>query len=206
MQSSRRRTGAAIAVLDHDRDRARPARRRARRAAATRARRARGPMRSKPGCARSRPSAPTSSSAARLRRRHARPTRAAPRSATARRKPTEAGDVLQKPRSGSLLRFLWPACRGSSSACSRRGAGLPVRTQVTTAGLPPLLSRLPWPPSSAPEPARSPPRDHGAAHPRRNEGSIRPEFDWAGTIAQAVGEVVHLELQRSRALAAHARR
>jgi ATP-dependent exoDNAse (exonuclease V) beta subunit len=28
------------------------------------------------------------------------------------------------------------------------------------------------------------------------EGSIRPEFDWAGDIAQAVGQVVHFELQR----------
>jgi ATP-dependent exoDNAse (exonuclease V) beta subunit len=28
------------------------------------------------------------------------------------------------------------------------------------------------------------------------EGSIRPEFDWAGAIAQAVGQVVHAELQR----------
>lgn len=28
------------------------------------------------------------------------------------------------------------------------------------------------------------------------EGSVRPEFDWAGTIAQAVGQVVHLELHR----------
>jgi ATP-dependent exoDNAse (exonuclease V) beta subunit len=28
------------------------------------------------------------------------------------------------------------------------------------------------------------------------EGSIRPEFDWAGTIAKAVGQVVHEELQR----------
>lgn len=28
------------------------------------------------------------------------------------------------------------------------------------------------------------------------EGSIRPEFDWAGAIAQAVGQVVHLELHR----------
>jgi hypothetical protein len=28
------------------------------------------------------------------------------------------------------------------------------------------------------------------------EGSIRPEFDWAGAIAQAVGQVVHFELQR----------
>jgi ATP-dependent exoDNAse (exonuclease V) beta subunit len=28
------------------------------------------------------------------------------------------------------------------------------------------------------------------------EGSIRPEFDWAGAIAQAVGQVVHFELHR----------
>ena len=29
-----------------------------------------------------------------------------------------------------------------------------------------------------------------------SEGTIRPEFDWAGAIAQAVGQVVHAELQR----------
>ncbi len=29
-----------------------------------------------------------------------------------------------------------------------------------------------------------------------HEASIRPDFDWAGAVAQAVGQVVHAELQR----------
>jgi ATP-dependent helicase/nuclease subunit A len=108
-------------------------------------------------------------------------------------RPAETGDVLQKPRTGSLLRFFWPALSGDFERAlaaraeepSRAGAG---RRRLTA----PPLSRLPasW---SAPVP-ESPPRAPALRIVGEAAGSARPDFDWAGTIAQAVGEVVHLEL------------
>jgi hypothetical protein len=47
----------------------------------------------------------------------------------------------------------------------------------------------------APAPS-DPPRTKSLRIAGQPEGSIRPEFDWAGTIAQAVGQVVHVELHR----------
>ena len=110
-------------------------------------------------------------------------------------KPTEAGDLLQKPRSGSLLRFFWPALSGEFERVLAARADEPVRTRPGRRRLTaPLLSRLP-PAWSAPEP-ESPPRAPALRILGETTGSIRPDFDWAGTIAQAVGEVVHLELHR----------
>jgi ATP-dependent exoDNAse (exonuclease V) beta subunit len=116
---------------------------------------------------------------------------------TARIRRTEAGDALRMPPSGSLLRFFWPvlsaeferalAARGAQEAEPREASG---RRRLAA----PALVRLPlaW---TAPLPVgpRCAPamRIHGAA-----EGSIRPDFDWAGTIAKAVGDVVHFELHR----------
>ncbi|MGH8204695.1 MAG: ATP-binding domain-containing protein, partial [Burkholderiales bacterium] len=111
-------------------------------------------------------------------------------------KHSEAGDVLQRPRSGSLLRFFWPALSGQfERALAARGAEEPVRVPAGRRKLSaPPLSRLPssW---SAPEPV-APPRAPALRILGESTGSVRPDFDWAGAIAQAVGEVVHLELHR----------
>ena len=48
---------------------------------------------------------------------------------------------------------------------------------------------------SSPAPA-SPPRAAVLRISGETEGSIRPEFDWAGEIAKAVGQIVHDEFQR----------
>ena len=115
-------------------------------------------------------------------------------SATTKR--TESGDVLQRPRTGSLLRFFWPVVSGEfERALAARAADEPPRAPAGRRRLTaPPLSRLPsaW---TAPEP-EAPPRAPALRILGEATGSVRPDFDWAGTIAQAVGEVVHLELHR----------
>jgi ATP-dependent exoDNAse (exonuclease V) beta subunit len=111
-------------------------------------------------------------------------------------KETDAGDVLQKPRSGSLLRFFWPMLSPTfEAALAARGTARPERVAAGRRRLTaPPLRRLPagW---SAPEPAplRRAPALRILGEPA---GSVRPDFDWAGTIAKAVGDVVHAELHR----------
>ena len=111
-------------------------------------------------------------------------------------KETDAGDVLQKPRTGSLLRFFWPVLAGEfERALAARGSVRPERTSTGRRRLTaPPLRRLPagW---SAPEPAPLP-RAASLRILGESAGSVRPDFDWAGTIAKAVGEVVHAELHR----------
>ncbi len=111
---------------------------------------------------------------------------------------TDDGPELRRPPSGSLLRFFWPVLQGEfARVLAARGGA--VREDARDAdgrrrlGAPPLL-RLPA--------AYAPPEPEAPRRPRplriagQPEGSVRPEFDWAGTIAQAVGQVVHLELHR----------
>ncbi|MDP9199911.1 MAG: UvrD-helicase domain-containing protein [Pseudomonadota bacterium] len=116
---------------------------------------------------------------------------------SARLKWTAQQPTLRRPRSASLLGFLWPvlsphfekalaelpvaAPDGRTSDDRPRLSAPPVRRLVTgfRAPLPEALTLAPMLRISG-EP----------------EGSIRPEFDWAGAIAQAVGQVVHSELQR----------
>jgi hypothetical protein len=104
--------------------------------------------------------------------------------------------VLQKPRSGSLLRFFWPILSPTFEAAlaarvTARPARVPAGRRRLTA---PPLRRIPagW---SAPEPA---PLRRAPALRILGEtaGSVRPDFDWAGTIAKAVGDIVHAELHR----------
>ena len=126
---------------------------------------------------------------------------------TAATKPTEAATLLQPPRSASLLRIpLAGAVGASSSACSRRAADdAGARARRHGGGSLRRRSR------ACRRIGRRRSRERCRARRRcassgEHEGSIRPDFDWAGAIAQAVGEVVHVELHRWRDAAAHARR
>ncbi len=105
---------------------------------------------------------------------------------------------LRKPGTSSLLGFFWPVLRpeferalqmpGTDGVARRRTAGGRRRLAA------PVPMRLPAafePP--APEPLPGLP---GLRIASEAEGSIRPEFDWAGTVAQAAGQVVHFELHR----------
>ena len=107
-------------------------------------------------------------------------------------------DAFKKPTEDSLLGFLWPVLREDFER-ALAGTAMPDRGRHEVARQRPRLSapplrRLPIgfeppEPAVAPRPPRM--RISGEA-----EGSVRPEFDWAGAIAQAVGQVVHAELQR----------
>ena len=111
-------------------------------------------------------------------------------------KATDAGVALQKPRTGSLLRFFWPVLsREYEAALAARGTDPPERVPAGRRKLTaPPLRRLPvnW---SAPEPASRPPAP-ALRILGESAGSVRPDFDWAGAIAKAVGDVVHAELHR----------
>jgi ATP-dependent exoDNAse (exonuclease V) beta subunit len=105
---------------------------------------------------------------------------------------------LRKPGAGNLLGFFWPVLRKDFerelAACTAvRGSATQADNSRRRLTAPPLL-RLPAD-FVAPAPS-APPRTKGLRIAGQPEGSIRPEFDWAGAIAQAVGQVVHLELQR----------
>ncbi len=110
---------------------------------------------------------------------------------------TAGGESVERPRTGTLLRFFWPVV----AAEFERALGMrpPDSTEASPdKGRPRLtaspLARLPhgW---QAPAPD-APPRAPTLRILGERESSIRPDFDWAGTIAKAVGEVVHFELHR----------
>ena len=110
---------------------------------------------------------------------------------------TRDGPELRRPPPGSLLRFFWPVLRHDfDRALAARGDSGPdaAREQARRRLAAPPLRRLPAA-YVAPVPA-APARAPALRIAGEPEGSIRPEFDWAGTIALAVGQVVHLELQR----------
>jgi len=111
---------------------------------------------------------------------------------------TGDGPVLRRPRPASLLAFFWPVLSGQFEQALAARAALPVATDRPRDG----RRRLTAPPPRrlvagfvSPTPP-SPPRGAVLRISGEPEGSIRPEFDWAGAIAQAVGLIVHLELQR----------
>jgi ATP-dependent exoDNAse (exonuclease V) beta subunit len=106
--------------------------------------------------------------------------------------------VLKLPPAESLLGFFWPVLRDAFELAlsartlpdPRRDDSARRRPRLTA----PPLQRLPAefvPPE--PSTALRPPRLRITGEP---EGSIRPDFDWAGIVAQAVGQVVHAELHR----------
>jgi ATP-dependent exoDNAse (exonuclease V) beta subunit len=103
---------------------------------------------------------------------------------------------LRRPGAATLLGFLWPVLQPEferALAARAQDAARPAPAGRRRLAAPPLL-RLPLgfePPAPA-APARPP----GLRIAGEREGSIRPEFDWAGAIAKAVGQVVHLELHR----------
>jgi ATP-dependent exoDNAse (exonuclease V) beta subunit len=109
----------------------------------------------------------------------------------------EDGPELRRPAAGSLLRFFWPVLgrdfERTLSALAGPGPDAARETGRRRLVAPPLR-RLPaaFAPPEPVSPRHVPPL-RIAGEP---EGSIRPEFDWAGTIALAVGQVVHLELHR----------
>jgi len=105
---------------------------------------------------------------------------------------------LRKPGAGSLLGFFWPVLRKDferqlAASTALRGNETQAASSRRRLTAPPLL-RLPAD-FVAPAPGALP-RTKGLRIAGQPEGSIRPEFDWAGEIAQAVGQVVHFELHR----------
>jgi ATP-dependent exoDNAse (exonuclease V) beta subunit len=117
---------------------------------------------------------------------------------SARVKWTAQQPTLRRPRAASLLGFLWPVL---SPHFEQALAELPVAAPDVgrTGDDRPRLSAPP--PRRLVAGFRAPPPDSLVLAPMLRisgepEGSIRPEFDWAGAIAQAVGQVVHSELQR----------
>ncbi len=111
---------------------------------------------------------------------------------------TDDGYVLRRPRSTSLLGFLWPVLSGQFEQALAEQTAKPDAAQRSTTG----RRRLTAPPArrlvagfASPVPP-APPRSKTLRISGEPEGSIRPEFDWAGAIAQAVGQIVHFELQR----------
>ncbi len=112
-------------------------------------------------------------------------------------KRTEEGPQFHKPAAGSLLGFFWPVLRrhfeAALASMTDSAANAPRPDGRRRLAAPPLR-RLPRD-FSPPEPPAAP-RPPVLRIVGETEGSIRPEFDWAGTIAQAVGQLVHLELHR----------
>jgi len=105
---------------------------------------------------------------------------------------------LREPRRDSLLRFFWPvlaadferelAAAHEAGHIAEPGAqGRPRRCAAPFARLPVDFS--PAVPAALPRPPRL--RIAG-----ETVGTVRPEFDWAGSVAQASGEVVHDEIER----------
>jgi ATP-dependent exoDNAse (exonuclease V) beta subunit len=103
---------------------------------------------------------------------------------------------LRPPGGASLLGFYWPVLAPEFEAKlaerADAAAGRSARRRPRRTAPPPVRLPLDF---AAPSPA-APSRSSRLRIAGELEGSIRPEFDWAGAIAQAVGHVVHLELHR----------
>jgi len=110
-------------------------------------------------------------------------------------KGTDDGRELKLPPAASLLGFLWPAVSAAfEEALAARPPDAPERSRDRRQLTAPPARRI-VADFRAPEPAQL------ALAPvlrirGEREASIRPEFDWAGAVAQAVGQVVHAQMQR----------
>jgi ATP-dependent exoDNAse (exonuclease V) beta subunit len=103
--------------------------------------------------------------------------------------------ALNRPRRASLLGFLWPVLAPHfEEALAAQPVELATRSSERRRLTAPPARRLPSDlrlPDPPPLPRAPVLRIRGEP-----EASIRPAFDWAGAIAQSVGQVVHAELQR----------
>jgi len=108
----------------------------------------------------------------------------------------EGHTVLKPPRKGSMLRLLWKVLEGDfEDALGSRGE---AEGPDTSSGRPrrsaPPLTRLPLEFEAPSRPASV--AVTGPQRRRAADGPIRPQFEWAGAEAIAVGTVLHAELER----------
>ncbi len=99
------------------------------------------------------------------------------------------GDAPREPRTGTLLKLLWPQVQGKFANAIAAHA-MTVASDAVPAT--PPLRRLPldWTPPAA-----------VAALPGRKTNNVinaeeQPEFDWVGETSRHIGTVVHAELER----------
>ncbi len=105
---------------------------------------------------------------------------------------------IKEPETGTLLSFFWPVL---SQAFEQAFAGARLDAQLERPDTlarprrtaPPLVA-LPWDFELPPAPAAAVPAT--ARRVEQAPQTIRPQFDWAGEEAIAVGVVVHAELER----------
>ena len=110
-------------------------------------------------------------------------------------KEVDAGTMLVRPQSTSLLGFLWPVLSPYfERKLAQRVPGAPAGARGRR--------RLAAPPARRIAAGFQPPEPRAPAIAPvlriagESDDAIRPEFDWAGATAQAVGQVVHGEMQR----------
>jgi ATP-dependent exoDNAse (exonuclease V) beta subunit len=105
--------------------------------------------------------------------------------------------ALVEPRDGSLLRFFWPALGRDFEDAFRRavddGGLAGPATDLRPRRSAPPLRRLPAGHVSPPAPAAV---LRTTRRVRAGPDSVRPQFEWAGEEAVAVGTIVHAELER----------
>jgi ATP-dependent exoDNAse (exonuclease V) beta subunit len=114
---------------------------------------------------------------------------------SARTRDTPDRAALRRPGTGSLLGFLWPVLAPQfEQALDARGPAVPASRERRRRLTAPPAQRLEadWRLPEAAAPALAP----ALRIVGESGDAIRPEFDWAGAIAQAVGHVVHGELER----------
>jgi ATP-dependent exoDNAse (exonuclease V) beta subunit len=108
---------------------------------------------------------------------------------------TDGAEKLIPPPAASLLGFLWPAVSADfERVLAVLPPGAPARgdgRRRLAAGVARRLASGFRPPAPPSLPSARVLNIRG-----EREATIRPDFDWAGAIAQAVGQVVHAELQR----------
>ncbi len=106
--------------------------------------------------------------------------------------------VLAAPRKNSMLHLLWPVLQQDFEAALRRNPSAAAHAAAADPGRPrrsaPSPRRLPLSFDGPPAPAAI--RPSALRRPRIAAEPVRPQFEWAGAEAIAVGTVVHAELER----------